>query len=85
MNSGSGNGLSRYWAWSSAARGERRMVHDIGLEAGTTSDCGRHQSVVQGPSFSGFRTAQMCLIRLSTTSKAYTVTMTPFCRATSPG
>jgi hypothetical protein len=37
------------------------------------------QPLVQGRSFSGFRTAQMCLIRLPATSKAITVTVTPSC------
>src|SRR5262249_28774871 len=40
---------------------------------------------VQGRSFSGLRTTQMCLIRSPATSKANTVTMTPSCSATRPG
>jgi cobyrinic acid a,c-diamide synthase len=37
------------------------------------------QPVVQGRSFSGLRTAQMCLIRSPATSKANTVTVLPSC------
>jgi O-acetylserine/cysteine efflux transporter len=43
------------------------------------------QPRVQGRSFSGLRTTQMCLIRPPATSNANTVTVTPSCSATSPG
>src|SRR5215475_6059493 len=46
---------------------------------------GSAQPVVQGRSFSGLRTTQMCLIRSPATSNANTVTMTPSCSATRPG
>lgn len=42
--------------------------------------CGdARQPVVQGCSFSGFRTAQMCLIRSPATLNAITTTVTPSC------
>jgi hypothetical protein len=43
------------------------------------------EAILQGWSFSGLRTAQMCLIRPSATSDAHTVTVTPSCWATRPG
>ena len=45
----------------------------------------RGQPVVQGRSFSGLRTAQMCLIRSPATSNANTVTVTPSCWAIRSG
>ena len=47
-------------------------------EHASTVRAGR-QPVVQGRSFSGLRTAQMCLIRSPATSNANTVTVTPSC------
>jgi hypothetical protein len=43
------------------------------------------QPAVQGRSFPGFNTAQMCVIRSPATANAYTATVTPSCCATRPG
>ncbi len=42
------------------------------------------QPAVHGRSLSGLRTAQMCVIRSSATSNAYTATATPSCSTTRP-
>jgi hypothetical protein len=64
---------------------DRISVSDVLLPAGIDSwqrtrwyeDA--RQPVVQGRSLSGFRTAQMCLIRSPATSNATTATVTPPC------
>jgi len=55
----------------------QRTPGPIGLA--TKNGTATGQPVVQGRSFSGFRTAQMCLIRSPATSNATTVTVTPAC------
>jgi hypothetical protein len=55
----------------------QRTTGPIGLVTKNGTETG--QPVVQGRSFSGFRTAQMCLIRSPATSNATTVTVTPAC------
>ena len=63
---------------------DRTSVSDL-LPAGidrwqrTDGTTDARQPVVQGRSLSGFRTAQMCLIRSPATSNATTATVTPPC------
>lgn len=85
--------------WSRTWRRRRRPSFGVasvwprcGLGAGPCrSRSGRRgvgtapQPLRQGRSFSGFRTAQIRLIRSPAISNANTVTMVPSCRATKPG
>ncbi len=67
-------------AWKDIATAQPRYVKEARPARGPQG-----QLSVQGRSFSGFRTAQMRLIRSSSTSKAITSTMAPSCSAASPG
>ena len=60
------------------AREALEFYHSILGRPGWRAVC-RGQPAVQGRSFSGLRTAQMCVIRSPATSNANTVTVTPAC------
>jgi hypothetical protein len=72
-----GEGLEESGAVAGGAHGLARGLPVI--EPGADIAFEPHQPVVQGRSFSGLRTAQMCLIRSPATSNANTVTVTPSC------